>query len=81
MVATTESPTSCEDKWPAKRCNAQKDKNRCDKMRVIEYCQKTCGYCECKLVNSKTLKDEYNWLLDPNFQCTFTFTLLQMLPQ
>ena len=57
MVVTTEPPTSCEDKWPTKRCNAQKDKNRCDKMRVIEYCQKTCGYCESKSINAKTEKD------------------------
>ena len=53
-ICSNEESTPCEDKWPAKKCNTQKNKNRCDKMRVIEYCQKTCGYCEGKLINSKT---------------------------
>merc|ERR1712136_192292 len=45
-ICSNEDSTPCEDKWPAKRCNKQKKKNRCGKMRVIEYCQKTCGLCE-----------------------------------
>merc|ERR1712212_365912 len=44
-ICSNEDSTPCEDKWPAKRCNEQKKKNRCGKMRVIEYCQKTCGLC------------------------------------
>jgi len=45
-ICSNEDSTPCEDKWPAKRCNKQKNKNRCGKMRVMEYCQQTCGLCE-----------------------------------
>jgi len=45
-ICSNEDSTPCEDKWPTKRCNKQKKKNRCGKMRVIEYCQKTCDLCE-----------------------------------